>query len=143
MTTTGALPLTTTFVPPTGCTTDIYRILWLTSSDYPWWWLSLGLFGWSTCFPQGTSLQATSRLVCSPESYTAAAPSTSQEARLRQHAIPVHSYTYSSSVLSETGTYGVNAKSISIRWKSEDFASKVATSTTATSTTTSPTPHDH
>ncbi|CAI7615431.1 unnamed protein product [Penicillium manginii] len=53
MATTAALPLTTTFSPPADCTTDSYHVLRSTSSNYSWWWTSLGTSDWSTCFPSG------------------------------------------------------------------------------------------
>ncbi|KAJ6007892.1 hypothetical protein N7540_011868 [Penicillium herquei] len=177
MTTTAVNPLTTTFVPPTECTTDTYDISWSQSSGYTWWWESLGGQDWSTCFP--SQYEPTSYFspgIC-PEGYTAAGESqvtSGSEVETRATCCPsfynaqtgddwpwyttnpctssnanassVYSYTVTvsgTSTVTETGTFGVNAKGVSIRWKSADFASSTATLTSTsdliTSTTTSQT----
>ncbi|KAJ5111516.1 hypothetical protein N7532_002051 [Penicillium argentinense] len=49
-----------------------------------------------------------------------------------------YTYTQGGTVTSYSGSYGVNAKGISIRWKSEDFATQTSTiSSTSTNTSTS------
>ncbi|KAJ6031355.1 hypothetical protein N7540_002087 [Penicillium herquei] len=73
MTSTGPIPLTTTFTPPPACTTNTWFIEYVSGTNYyteiltgsnTSWWLSLGPTETATCYPSG--YQASSETYFSP-----------------------------------------------------------------------------
>ena len=73
MTSTGPLPLTTTFTPPPACTTNTWFIEYVSGTNYyteiitgtdTSWWLSLGPTETGTCYPSG--YQASTETYFSP-----------------------------------------------------------------------------
>ncbi|CAI7598787.1 unnamed protein product [Penicillium manginii] len=143
--------LTKTFTPAPSCTTESYGWWFYESSNLATspevtaadanveWYLSLGPSVWKNCMPSdyATGSSYFSPGTC-PHGYIAAGNDNywytiNQCSSSNTDTDSEYTYTEGDIVTSYDGSYDVNAKGISIRWKEADFA----TTTTSSSSTTS------